>query len=347
MSRPTSADRSFSRWLERQWYGFTPWHVLLLPLAFVFGLLAAVRRTLYRWGWLPVARLPVPVVVVGNISVGGTGKTPLVIALAKLLREAGYHPGIVSRGHGRRGTAVCPVRADSSAAEVGDEPVLIAARAGCPVWVGRQRAAAAQALLAQHPDVDVILCDDGLQHYALARDVEIAVVDARRWLGNGQLLPAGPLREPAWRLKTVDAVVINGWLPGAPLKRHEFTMRLAGDLLYNLRNPALKARPETFAGQTLWAVAGIGHPERFFEHLRRLGLAIRPVAFPDHHAYGPGDLAPAGKAPVVMTEKDAVKCVDFAGDEVWVLPVEAQLDPRLAPAILEKLKGTGHGPQAA
>lgn len=337
------------RWLESQWYRFTPWQILLLPLAALFGALAALRRTLYRLGVLPVTRLPVPVVVVGNVTVGGTGKTPLVIALARLLREEGFHPGIVSRGHGGASRLPRPVGASSAPAEVGDEPVLIAARTGCPVWVGRNRAEAARALLAAHPEVDVVLSDDGLQHYGLARDVEIVVVDALRWFGNGQLLPAGPLREPTWRLKTVDAVVINGWLPGAPLKRHEFTMRLEGGVLYNLRNPALKARPEVFAGQTVRAVAGIGNPERFFEQLRKLGLNIVPQPFPDHHAFTPADLEEAGEAPVVMTEKDAVKCADFAGDNVWVLPVEARLDPRLLPAVIEKLKRrmSGHGSQAA
>lgn len=337
---------SLSRWLQEQWYRWSPWHVILLPLAALFGLAAAVRRSLYRLGWLPVTSLPVPVLVVGNIAVGGTGKTPLVIALAGLLREAGYRPGIVSRGYGGRGRLPRAVGPQADPLEVGDEPVLLARTSGCPVWVGRARAQVARALLAQHPEVDLIISDDGLQHYALARDVEIVVVDAQRWFGNGQLLPAGPLREPTWRLQTVDAVVINGWLPGAPLRRHEFTMRLTGDVLYNLRNPALQARPEVFAGQTLVAMAGIGHPERFFGHLRSLGLSILPRPLPDHHRYTPAELEEAAGRPIVMTEKDAVKCADFAGDDVWVLPVRAELDPRLLPALLAKLR-EHHGSEAA
>jgi len=337
MSPAVRSPGGFSRWLEGQWERLTPWHLLLLPLAVLFGLLAALRRSFYRWGLLPITRLSVPVIVVGNIAVGGTGKTPLVIALARLLREAGYQPGIISRGHGGRQRQPAPVGPEADPAEVGDEPVLLARRAGCPVWVGRARGKVAQAMLAAHPEVDVLLSDDGLQHYALARDVEIAVVDAQRWLGNGQLLPAGPLREPGWRLQTVDCVVINGWLASAPLKRNEFTMRLVGDLLYNLRNPLLKARPEVFAGQTVWAMAGIGNPQRFFDHLRRLGLRIVPRAFADHHPFTLADLAQAGEAPIVMTEKDAVKCAAFAGDNVWVLPVVAELDPRLGPAVLDRL----------
>lgn len=335
-----------ARWLEQQWYGWTPWHVLLLPLALLFGALAALRRALYRLGVLPVTKLSVPVIIVGNIGVGGTGKTPLVVALAKLLRDHGFHPGIISRGYGGDSRLPRAVTHESEPAAVGDEPVLLAARAGCPVWVGPDRVSVGQALLASHPEVDVLISDDGLQHYRLARDIEIVVVDAARWFGNGQLLPAGPLREPAWRLQTVDAVVINGWLPGAPLKRREFTMQLSGDLLYNLRNPELTARPEVFAGQTVLAVAGIGHPERFFKHLKKLGMNIRPQPFPDHHAFTPQDLNVPESIPIVMTEKDAVKCVDFVGDNAWALPVEATLDANFGPAIIEKLR-TAHGPQAA
>lgn len=342
-----SLRESLSRWLQSQWYRLTPWHAILLPLSALFRLAAALRRSLYRLGWLRTIRLPVPVLVVGNITAGGTGKTPLVIALAQGLRQAGYHPGIVSRGYGGHGRLPRAVSPQSDPLDVGDEPVLLARESGCPVWVGRARALAAQALLARHPEVDLIISDDGLQHYALARDVEIVVVDGERGFGNGQLLPAGPLREPTWRLQTVDAVVINGGLADAPLSHHEFAMRLEGEVLYNLRDPALEARPEVFAGQTLLAMAGIGHPERFFAKLRALGLAIEPRPLPDHHRYTPADFREAAGQPIVMTEKDAVKCAALAaGDEVWVLPVRAELDPRLLPALLAKLK-EHHGSQAS
>ena len=291
-------------------------------------------------------KLPVPVIVVGNIAVGGAGKTPLVIALVALLKAAGFKPGVISRGYRGASTLPCPVFADSEPEAVGDEPVLLARKAGCPVWVGRSRVEAGLALLAKHPEVNVIVCDDGLQHYHLVRDVEVVVIDALRWFGNGQLLPAGPLREPVRRMRSADAVVINGWLPGAPLQRREFTMQLQGNLLYNLRNPELKAQPEIFAGQPLHAVAGIGHPGRFFAHLKKLGLCITEHPFPDHHPYTPQDFLWPESEAMVMTEKDAVKCVHFVGDNAWVLPVEAQLDPGIGRVVLEKLRNL-HGRETA
>jgi tetraacyldisaccharide 4'-kinase len=325
-------------WLERQWYCWSLWHVILLPLSLVFWLLSAARRSLFRLGWLRRFKLPVPVVVVGNISVGGTGKTPLVIALVALLRAQGYQPGVISRGYRGKGTLPRPVTVDSNPNEVGDEAVLLAHKTECPVWVGHDRVEVGLALIGSHPETNVIVSDDGLQHYRLARDVEVVVVDAARWFGNGQLLPAGPLREPVWRLKRVDAVVINGWLPGAPLKRREFTMQLSGDLLYNLRNPELQARPEVFAGQCVHAVAGIGHPERFFIYLKKLGMRFTEHPFPDHHPFVSQDLPWHESEVIVMTEKDAVKCADFVGDNVWVLPVEAKLDQGVGVVVLKKIK---------
>ncbi len=314
----------------------------LLPLAGLFAVLAAVRRLAYRRGWLAVTRLPVPVVVIGNVSVGGTGKTPLVLWLVESLRAAGYHPGVVSRGHGGRGE-LAEVEAGTDPARVGDEPVLLARRAGCPVWVGRRRADAARALLARHPGVDVILADDGLQHYALARDCEIAVVDAGRGLGNGLPLPAGPLREPASRLATVDAVVCHGGgrtVAGGAVPCHG--MRLAGDEFVAIARPE-RRRAEQFRGRRLRAVAGIGHPERFFDHLRALGLDIEARAFPDHHRFVAADL-PSGT--VLMTEKDAVKCAPFAGEDHWMLPVSAEVEPGLLQCILDRIENA-HGRQAA
>ena len=325
-------------WLERQWYRWSIWHAILLPLSLLFWVLSATRRALYRLGWKRSVKLPLPVVVVGNISVGGTGKTPLVIALAALLKAQGYRPGIISRGYRGKSTLPRPVTPDSDPNELGDEPVLLAHKTGCPVWVGHNRVEVGLTLIGSHPEVNVIVSDDGLQHYRLARDVEVVVVDAARWFGNGQLLPAGPLREPVWRLKRADVVVINGWLPGAPLKRREFTMQLSGDLLYNLRNPELQARPEVFAGQRVHAVAGIGHPERFFTYLQKLGMRFTEHPFPDHHPFAPQDLPWHESEAIVMTEKDAVKCADFVGDNAWVLPVEANLDPGIGLAVLEKLR---------
>lgn len=318
---------------------------LLLPLSGLFRALSGLRRLAYRWGLLPVARLPVPVIVVGNITVGGTGKTPLTLWLIQALRAAGYRPGIVSRGYGGRQRGPLAVTPASDPAEVGDEPLMLAQRAQVPVYIGRRRPAAARALLQAHPDTDVIVADDGLQHYALGRDLEIAVVDGVRRFGNGRLLPAGPLRESPRRLDTVDAVVVNGgttdWLRVAsPV----YSMRLTPVRLRRLSAPDDVRGLDWLRGRRLDAVAGIGHPERFFELLRGLGAAVTPHPFPDHHGFRPQDL-PAGT--VVMTAKDAVKCAAFARADDWVLEVDAVVDPALQTRILNRLPPPRHGRQTA
>lgn len=315
---------------------------LALPLAALFGLVAAIRRRCYRSGCCRAVRLPLPVVVVGNISVGGSGKTPLVLWLAAHLRAAGWQPGIVSRGFGgtlEQGDGAL-VTADSTAAEVGDEPLLLARLAGCPVAVGAQRAKAAQCLLAAHPQCDVLISDDGLQHYALARTLEIAVVDEAT-LGNRHLLPAGPLREPLRRLAEVDLIVAHGPLSAdvlaagaaVPVAR----MRLQGDRLHALHDSAHTRPLAAFAGQHVHAVAGIGLPERFFAHLRAAGLQVEEHAFADHHVFVAADFHFQTPAPCLMTTKDAVKCRDIAPQDSWVLPVDAELSAFAAQWIVEKL----------
>lgn len=318
---------------------------LLQPLAGVFFLLSGLRRLAYRLGLLPVARLPVPVIVVGNITVGGTGKTPLTLWLVQALQTAGYRPGIVSRGYGGRQRGPLAVTAASDPADVGDEPLLLAQRAQVPVYIGRRRAAAGRALLQAHPDTDVLIADDGLQHYALGRDVEIAVVDGLRRFGNGRLLPAGPLRELPRRLDAVDAVVVNGgttdWLRVAsPVHR----MRLEPRRLRRLRDPNEIQGLDWLRGRRLNAVAGIGHPERFFGLLRELGAEVTPHPFPDHHAYR---LAELPEGTVVMTAKDAVKCAAFARADDWVLEVDAVVDPALQTRILKLLPPPRHGRETA
>jgi tetraacyldisaccharide 4'-kinase len=224
---------------------------------------------------------------------------------------------------------------------VGDEPVLLARRSGCPVWIGRNRAEAAHALLKAHPACNLILSDDGLQHYRLSRNVEIAVVDGERGFGNGCLLPAGPLREPVARLASVDAVVVNGGSGKIPeCAKAGFAMRLAGAEFYNLTDPTRRAKPQDFVGQILHAIAGIGNPARFFEHLRSLGLAITEHPFPDHHAFQPQDIDLPGQ--VLMTEKDGVKCAVFAKNNYWVLAVEAEVGEDLARLVAEKVRNC-HG----
>jgi tetraacyldisaccharide 4'-kinase len=328
--------------LMRAWYAprATALSIALRPLSWVFGGIAALRRVAYRQGWLRRVRLDVPVIVVGNITVGGAGKTPLVAAIVDALRSRGFRPGIVSRGYGRAGRDVRSVVASDDARDTGDEP-LILAEAGVPVWVGADRAATAQALLAAHPDVDVIVADDGLQHYGLARDVEIAVVDGERALGNRLLLPAGPLREPPSRLATVDAVVRlrTGGTP-AHAAAGEFTMTQAPQPWRNLVDPELPFDVATLHDPATAAIAGIAHPERFFGALIAHGFAGRTHAFPDHHAYSRDDVAFAGAPAILMTQKDAVKCRAFADSRMWMLPIRAHVDPALIELVVEKLDGS-------
>jgi tetraacyldisaccharide 4'-kinase len=325
-------------WLERHWYRIAPLHILLLPVSFIFRLLSAMRRTLYRSGILPSEKLAVPVIVIGNITVGGSGKTPLTLWLAQQLLDNGWHPGIISRGFGG-GKTIAPqaVHSSSSPDEVGDEAVMMAQHGLCPVWVGRDRPATGRALLHAHPECDVLLSDDGLQHYRLQRDVEIAVVDGVRRFGNGCLLPAGPLREAPSRLNEVDAVIINGGI----VSGKEYGMQLDGSIFQNLLDPDIIMRPPDFQHMKLHAIAGIGHPFRFFAHLNNLGLTGQVHPFPDHHRYTPADLAYADADAILMTEKDAVKCRPFAIKKCWVLRVEAQLDPALTQHILERIAPNG------
>lgn len=329
--------------LPRLWFrrGLAPRLLPLLPLSWLFAALAALRRLAYRYGLLRSERLPVPVVVVGNLTVGGAGKTPLTLWLAQSLRARGRRPGIVSRGYGA-GTAVPRlVDAAAEAAAVGDEPLLLARRSDVPVAVGRDRVAAARALLAAHPECDVLIADDGLQHYRLARDVELAVFDARG-AGNGRLLPAGPLREPLARLRRVDAVVWNGAPPPdltLPQGLPQFRMTLAAAGFVALDAPARQCDAAALRGRRLHAVAGIGDPERFFRQLEALGLEFSRHPFADHHAYARGDFSGFADGVVLMTEKDAVKCAGLVPGEAWVLPVAAEVDAALMTRILEKIDG--------
>ena len=321
-----------ARFAARHWYRLSPVSLLLFPLSLVFRLLVALRRLLFRVGALPSVRIRVPVIIVGNLTVGGTGKTPLILALVEALRAKGIRPGILSRGHGGTDAGPRAVDEGDDAAQVGDEPLLLAERSGCPVWIGADRAAAARALLAAHGRCDVILCDDGLQHYRLQRDFEIAVEDDRG-LGNGLLLPAGPLREPAGR--PVDATVVNGAEP----KAGAFRMRLTPAGLYRVDRRGAPLAQSELSGKKLHAVAGIGSPERFFAGLARMGLAFSAHPFPDHHAFRAADLEFADCDFVLMTEKDAVKCRHFGRRDLVAVRVEAEIDPSLTELILERIHG--------
>lgn len=322
-------------WLISQWYQPSArLYWLLVPLSLLFKLLVSLRRCLYQMGVLRTHVLPVPVVVVGNITVGGTGKTPLVIALAEQLRAAGYQPGIISRGYLGVRNDVCAVTLHSDPAQVGDEPVLLATRLQLPVFVGKDRVATAQALLAEYPSVNILISDDGLQHYRLPRDIEIVVIDAARGFGNGQVLPAGPLREPLANLRTVDAIVYNGILAvdvhGMRKKTHAnppcFEMQLQGDQLVRLHEINEKVSVNSFCGKVVHAIAGIGHPERFFASLRAKGMQVIPHAFPDHYGFCQQDLDSLSAQCIVMTEKDAIKCRLLSHPEAWYLPVSATIE---------------------
>ena len=330
--------------LTRVWYAPQPTALaqLLRPLSWLFGALAALRRAAYRLRVLRAHRLPVPVIVVGNLTAGGAGKTPLVAALADALRRRGRRPGIVSRGYGRPTNDTRPVNAGDDARDVGDEPLLLAG-SGMPVFVGAQRAAAAQALLAAHPDIDVVVCDDGLQHYALARDVEIAVVDDAREFGNRLLLPAGPLRERPSRLASVDAIVRLVATPppaSSASARREFVMVQETQPWRNVAHSARAFDAALLRDPSTVAIAGIANPDRFFGALRAAGFRGRTRAFADHHRYKAEDVAFPGARAILMTEKDAVKCRAFADPRMWMQPIRARIDAPLVDLVLEKLDGS-------
>ena len=332
-------------WLQKQWQVRSSWQCVLLPLSCIFMGLVALRKAMYRLGLLKSSRLSVPLIVVGNISVGGTGKTPLVIYLVQQLQAAGLKPGVISRGYGGKQQTATSVCANSNPSLVGDEPVLIAQRTACPVFVGNNKVQLGQALLQANPQCNVIISDDGLQHYALQRDVEIATVDATRPFGNFRLLPAGPLREKLARLKQVDAVLLSGRqsaeLTGIGLSRC-FTMTLHGDLFYSLDRSQAPRSAKEFQDKNTVAIAGIGKPQRYFDQLTALGLQFEPRAYPDHHAFSAADFARLAGKTILMTEKDAVKCAAFSGLDAWYLPVTASVsnsaDLDFISFILQKLR---------
>lgn len=331
--------KSLTRWLEDAWYKEMYISAWFMPLSMFYVDAMRFRHFLYRTGIKKSTRLPVPVIIVGNLTVGGTGKTPLVIWLVALLRQQGYKPGVISRGYaGGDQQEPQTVSVTSDPAVVGDEALVLARRCGCPVVVCADRPAAALQLLANN-DCDVIVSDDGLQHYALQRDIEIVVIDGERRFGNGYCLPVGPLREPPERVKTVDLVVVN---EPKELREGEVAMHCSGESLINLQSGERKPLA-AFAGSDCHAVAGIGNPNRFFRQLAAAGLNCQPHAFPDHHAFTATDLRFKDDKPVIMTEKDAVKCAGFALPHHWYLPIDASLPDAFSEHLLSLLKDKTHG----
>ena len=313
--------------LSRLWYEQPARPSLLQPLSWLYGAAVSTRRLAYSRGWVKSHAIERPVIVIGNLTVGGTGKTPLTVWLAHQLRQRGFEIGLVSRGYGREQGGLRLVSSDSRWQEVGDEPLILHRRTGCMTLVASDRVAAARELVAR--GAGVILADDGLQHLRMRRGCEIVVVDGARGFGNGRVLPAGPLRESSSRARAADALVVNGGAEGKPLRG--VPPELVATAL-RMRLVAGRARPvggsgepqplEAFRGRPVHAVAGIGNPSRFFADLRARGLEVIEHPFPDHHAFSPRDLAFGDGSVVLMTEKDAVKCQPLTGSGLWYVPVE-------------------------
>lgn len=346
--RPSLAIRGASqtdrlgRSVAHLWQTRNALSFLLLPLSWLFLLLVESRRIYYTRRNRLRARLPVPVIVVGNLTVGGTGKTPLVIWLCEFLKSQGFKPGVIGRGYkGLSKSWPQPVTSASDPVMVGDEPVLIAARSVCPVVVGPDRVADAQVLLDRF-DCDVLIADDGLQHYALIRDIEIVVVDGVRRFGNGYCLPAGPLREPVRRLNAVDFVVVNG---KADNTQYGMTFRMGRAV--NLCRPQTTRSLKSFVGTPINALAGIGNPDRFYKMLRNLGMIVTEYSFPDHHRYSPKDLQFNDGRPVLMTEKDAVKLKQVNEPNFWYVPVTAVPEDPFSTELINTLRDRQHGQQIA
>ncbi len=311
---------SLSELLEETWYNKHPLAYFLLPLSWLYRFIIFVRKQIYKAGLMRVNKFNIPIIVIGNIVAGGTGKSPLTIWLVDYLKQKGRLPGVISRGYGGKlNNSVQQVRVDSNPELVGDEPIMIARKANCPVAIGKNRSKAVEGLL-EHENVDVIICDDGLQHHALGRDIEIAVIDGLRRHGNGFCIPAGPLREPVSRLKNVDMVVAN-----ARAQRGEFLMEYTYDDLVSLNNPNITKPIQEFSQQTVNAVSGIASPEKFYSYLIRHDLKLIRHKFTDHHQYEYKDLQFDNDYPIIMTEKDAIKCEKFATDNIWYLPIKAVL----------------------
>ncbi len=330
----SARGQALAAWL---WYGASPLAWPLIPFSWLYGGIVWVRRACYRRGWLRARHPGVPVIVVGNVTAGGTGKTPVVAWLAAQLQARGFAPGIVSRGYGRRGHGQ-PLRVTATTAvEVaGDEPLLLAQSTGVPVAVCTDRYAAAQALVAD--GVQVIIADDGLQHYALARDLEIVVIDGERRFGNGRLLPAGPLREPASRVAEAGLVLVNGGTPLPGIRGFRLQVRAAVRLADGVERPL-----EAFAGSRAWMVAGIGNPERFRAELQRRGIEVDQVPVGDHGRVDLAALRRSAAQPILMTAKDAVKYRPCSEPDAWAVPVDVEMDAEAESLIMTRVLAVAGG----
>lgn len=307
---------------------------LLLPIALAYYFIIKLRKYCYQHAIFKSKKFPVPVIVVGNITLGGTGKTPLVIYLIELLKQQGYKPGVVSRGYGGKAQRYpCKVTESTKASEVGDEPTLIFLRTKVPVVVDPIRINAAEVLINQY-DCDVVISDDGLQHYALQRDIEIAVIDSHKKFGNGFLFPAGPLREPRSRLKSVDMIITNG----ESHNKDYFSLKVEAAGIINLVDNDKRVSAEYFSNKQLIAMAGIGNPERFFKTLSQLGLSYLKHPLPDHYHYTIADFKDVNDSQIIMTEKDAVKAKSYAKGNMWYVPIKTMASDSFNRLVLDKLQ---------
>ncbi|ALR01885.1 tetraacyldisaccharide 4'-kinase [Xylella fastidiosa] len=326
--------------IPEYWYGQVPVPPFMRFMEVIYAGAVSLRRLAYRRGWRRRYGVAVPVVVIGNLVAGGTGKTPLTIEIVARLREAGWTPGIASRGYGRRDPKTPRwIQPDTPIELAGDEPAMIAWKTGMRVRVDVDRSAAARALVAE--GCDIVVCDDGLQHYRLMRDIEIEVIDGQRRYGNGHLLPAGPLREPMVRGRVCDFRVLNAGQysdrPTSGFGPGDWQMRLHIDHAQSLQGSRRRSL-DAFSGQRVHAVAGIAHPERFFSMLRQRGIGVVPHAFPDHHFYRAEDFTFGSRLPVLMTEKDAVKCRAFADDWFFSVPLRVELPTVFWTALFDRLE---------
>jgi tetraacyldisaccharide 4'-kinase len=339
----------FEAFIVQEWQQGSIWQIILRPLSWLFAAITATRRFLFRTGISKINRVGVPIIIVGNISAGGTGKTPLVIAITELLEKSNKHPGVVTRGYVQSRmqprTLAPPIVSQQGTITASDEAMLMSQRLVAPVFANPDRVAAAELLLKRYPNTDVIISDDGLQHYRLGRDIEIAVVDGQRGFGNQQLIPAGPLRESVARLRTVDCIVVNGVAKmGLDLEQYGvpvFRMNLGNEIFFKLSGSDAISASEfqiRLESKKIHALAGIGNPQRFFDHLKRLGIICNAThPFSDHHAFARADLNFPDADIILMTEKDAVKCKAFADDRMWAMRVDALLPTEFDEFILQHL----------
>ncbi|MCF6767697.1 tetraacyldisaccharide 4'-kinase [Thiotrichales bacterium 19S11-10] len=324
------------KYFLRHWYQQNKTYLayLLMPIAWIYYLTSLIRRFIYTRYLQP--KLNIPVIVIGNITLGGVGKTPLVEAIYTKLKEKGYTPGIISRGYGRKTKEDLVISEKHRATDVGDEPLMLYQFLQCPIAVAKKRLQALRLITKQYPNVDVIISDDGLQHYQLPRDVEIIVIDAKRKLGNELIFPAGPLREKKTRVKTVDFVIYNESDTSPIDASYHYTMTLKPSGLINLKTKKSYS-PDYLSRQTIYAVAGIGNPSRFFYSLTNLGYQIIEKPFPDHYQYKIHDFAFKDDFPIIMTYKDAIKCESFDLDNLWYLSVKVEISEQFFDQLLLRI----------